>query len=218
MRLRRTGSAEKKPKQELWRRCSKCGVELTPETARRNRSRKSGWSGTCRACDRQATHDARMRDPEQARARDREWYAQNKTVVGEAKKAWRQAHPDLERAKYERHRAKKGNEHWNEKARKWREKNPDRWAHHSRSATHRRRVRMMNAPATLTASDWLEILETFDHRCAYCLRSGLKLEQEHVTPVSRGGGHTADNVVPACRSCNARKKDRGPLAMVNTAA
>lgn len=34
---------------------------------------------------------------------------------------------------------------------------------------------------------------------------------------SRGGGHTADNVVPACRHCNAKKKDRPVFVMVNAA-
>jgi 5-methylcytosine-specific restriction endonuclease McrA len=43
-------------------------------------------------------------------------------------------------------------------------------------------------------------------RCQYC--SGSAESIDHVVPRSRGGGHTWDNVVAACRRCNAAKGDR----------
>ncbi len=44
------------------------------------------------------------------------------------------------------------------------------------------------------------------HRCQYC---GAPAENiDHVIPRSRGGPHAWDNVVAACRPCNARKEDR----------
>lgn len=46
------------------------------------------------------------------------------------------------------------------------------------------------------------------HRCQYC---GMPAESiDHVVPRSRGGKHTWDNVVAACRRCNTRKEDRLP--------
>ena len=45
-----------------------------------------------------------------------------------------------------------------------------------------------------------------DHRCQYC---GSRAESvDHVVPRSRGGQHTWENVVAACRRCNAAKRDR----------
>lgn len=44
------------------------------------------------------------------------------------------------------------------------------------------------------------------HRCQYC--GGRADSIDHVVPRSRGGEHTWENVVAACRSCNARKRDR----------
>ena len=44
------------------------------------------------------------------------------------------------------------------------------------------------------------------HRCQYCDRPAENLD--HVFPRSRGGDHTWENVVAACRPCNARKGDR----------
>ena len=45
-----------------------------------------------------------------------------------------------------------------------------------------------------------------DHRCQYC--AGAAESIDHVVPRSRGGEHTWENVVAACRSCNVRKRDR----------
>ena len=45
-------------------------------------------------------------------------------------------------------------------------------------------------------------------RCQYCAKPAENLD--HVVPRSRGGGHTWENVVAACRRCNTRKGDRTP--------
>jgi 5-methylcytosine-specific restriction endonuclease McrA len=43
------------------------------------------------------------------------------------------------------------------------------------------------------------------HRCQYC---GAQAENiDHIVPRSKGGLHAWDNVVAACRRCNARKRD-----------
>ena len=43
-------------------------------------------------------------------------------------------------------------------------------------------------------------------RCQYCTAPAESID--HVVPRSRGGEHTWENVVAACRPCNARKRDR----------
>ncbi len=43
-------------------------------------------------------------------------------------------------------------------------------------------------------------------RCQYC--GGAAENLDHVVPRSRGGTHTWDNVVAACRRCNSRKENR----------
>ena len=44
--------------------------------------------------------------------------------------------------------------------------------------------------------------------CQYCGSQAENLD--HVVPRSRGGAHTWDNVVAACRHCNSRKENREP--------
>jgi 5-methylcytosine-specific restriction endonuclease McrA len=46
------------------------------------------------------------------------------------------------------------------------------------------------------------------HRCQYC---GAQAENiDHIIPRSRGGAHSWENVVAACRRCNTKKEDRLP--------
>jgi 5-methylcytosine-specific restriction endonuclease McrA len=77
----------------------------------------------------------------------------------------------------------------------------------------RRRSVLVSVIATLTADEWREIMEQSGHRCAYCGKpfgATLPPTQDHVIPLSKGGNHTKDNVVPACKPCNSRKKDKLP--------
>lgn len=48
------------------------------------------------------------------------------------------------------------------------------------------------------------------YQCQYCGERPDKLEVEHVVPRSHGGRNVWENVVTACRACNARKRDRTP--------
>lgn len=47
------------------------------------------------------------------------------------------------------------------------------------------------------------------HRCVYCGLHG-ELTLDHVLPKSRGGRTSWDNLVTACKRCNARKGDYTP--------
>jgi 5-methylcytosine-specific restriction endonuclease McrA len=44
------------------------------------------------------------------------------------------------------------------------------------------------------------------HKCQYCNAHAESID--HVVPRSRGGEHVWENVVAACRACNAHKRDR----------
>src|ERR1700722_15612670 len=68
----------------------------------------------------------------------------------------------------------------------------------------------------LTAEQWAEVLEYFDHRCAYCLERG-DMTMDHVIALSRGGLHTMENVVPACSECNQKKWARPVFFMAKAA-
>jgi 5-methylcytosine-specific restriction endonuclease McrA len=57
----------------------------------------------------------------------------------------------------------------------------------------------------LTDTQWETIKAQYGYCCAYCGRKMQRLTKDHITPLSAGGPDTLWNIVPACRSCNAKK-------------
>ncbi len=49
------------------------------------------------------------------------------------------------------------------------------------------------------------LLEKFQRKCAYCGKSGLPLQIEHIVPRSRGGSNSVTNLALACEKCNQKK-------------
>lgn len=49
------------------------------------------------------------------------------------------------------------------------------------------------------------LLEKWKRQCAYCKKTGTKLQVEHIVPRSRGGSNRASNLTLACEACNIRK-------------
>jgi 5-methylcytosine-specific restriction endonuclease McrA len=71
-------------------------------------------------------------------------------------------------------------------------------------AARKRKRRMDRVEHDLTDEQWQALLDAWEG-CAYCGGVGPALQRDCVLPISRGGRYTIDNVVPACRSCNASK-------------
>lgn len=118
---------------------------------------------------------------------------------------------------------------------RWRDKNIDRererskeWSRNNKSkvaATHkiyynknypkireavrksrikRRKLMAGSRIETIGPFEWSIVLSLWKNRCAYCGVGG-KMTQDHITPLSKGGSHTLDNIVPACIDCNRAK-------------
>ncbi len=49
--------------------------------------------------------------------------------------------------------------------------------------------------------------------CGYCGRPTppRELTMDHIVPLSRGGRSTKGNVIPACKTCNTKKKQLLPM-------
>lgn len=71
-------------------------------------------------------------------------------------------------------------------------------------ASRRRARRVAAADNDLTPHEWAAIVEAWG-ACAYCGSLAGPFQKDCVLPISRGGRYTYENVVPACRSCNASK-------------
>jgi 5-methylcytosine-specific restriction endonuclease McrA len=65
---------------------------------------------------------------------------------------------------------------------------------------------------TLKKTQWWK-RKCAEGTCYFCSRKmhSRELTMEHVVPIIRGGKSTKGNVVPACKSCNSKKKYLLPL-------
>lgn len=139
----------------------------------------------------------------------RKWRANHPEAVARSAKAWRDANPEKARAIHYK------------ASLKWVRANPEKvkansanWSKNNpvkvRLKTHRRRVLLSGSD--FSEQEWDEILRLWHYHCAYCLMPqellDVDLTIEHVIPISRGGTHTKDNIVPACRSCNSSKGNK----------
>jgi 5-methylcytosine-specific restriction endonuclease McrA len=143
---------------------------------------------------------------DELRAKSKTYYQEHITEIHAKQKKWREENPSKNLAYIK----------------KWRDENPEkvknavkRW-----SLANPERVRINNqaylarkkgaAIKDFTNHDWKTLLRIFNYHCAYCGRSQeeVKLTTDHIVPISRGGDHTVTNIVPACGSCNSKKKNK----------
>jgi 5-methylcytosine-specific restriction endonuclease McrA len=71
-------------------------------------------------------------------------------------------------------------------------------------AARKRKRRMDRVVHDLSAEQWTALADAWGG-CAYCGATDRPLQRDCVLALSRGGRYTLDNIVPACRSCNASK-------------
>lgn len=59
----------------------------------------------------------------------------------------------------------------------------------------------------LTLDQWVKCLEYFNYCDAYTGLPLTKVSQDHIVPVSKGGGTTRSNIIPCERNVNSSKRD-----------
>ena len=146
------------------------------------RARHRAYAATHREESNRANVARHAAKREEINAKHRVYYEANKEQRSAKIKAYRKSHPEIGQA-----------------------------------ASSRRRARLAAAPVNdLTPPQWEAIKQHYNYRCVYCpdtcwhcRQKKHKLTLDHIIPISKGGSHTASNIVPACSTCN-KKKNAGP--------
>lgn len=144
-------------------------------------------------------------------AQRKEHYEENREKILEYYRNYRRSNRRRDRAKIASSQHKYYMKHRDaiiENKRIWAIKNPERSRRNSRKKAQMRIARKNGVAATLTNDEWEKILADHFYRCHYCGVKSDALQQDHKIPVSAGGGYTANNIVPACKSCNSSKGKR----------
>ncbi|MDP9276410.1 MAG: HNH endonuclease [Chloroflexota bacterium] len=139
-------------------------------------------------------------DPERRREYGREWMRRNPQQARDAMRRWRRRHPDKHNAAgrdyYARHKERLA-PYFAAYIRAHRELR--------QAISARRRSRELAAEGDYTTEEWMALLKAHGFRCTYCGTDG-PLEPDHRVPLARGGTNYIENILPACRRCNTRKR------------
>ncbi len=75
----------------------------------------------------------------------------------------------------------------------------------------KRRARKKGAAGTFTLSEFNCLVEAYNNKCYYCLKTHIqKPHADHFIPLSKGGSNFISNIVPACPKCNLSKQAKMP--------
>jgi 5-methylcytosine-specific restriction endonuclease McrA len=122
-------------------------------------------------------------------------------------RAYRKANPELSRERdrqyYEKHRQRNL-----EVKSKWGKTPEGKIKQKAKNQTRRARKNLV--PHSLSVADLKDLRGKSKGACFYC-RQKSRLSLDHIIPISKGGPHSRDNVVMACRSCNSSKGAKEPL-------
>lgn len=134
------------------------------------------------------------------------WVAK-KDILSARHKAWADKSVEWRRVYNREYRLKRGSEHFRAYSRGWYARNREVCKSYlaNRKAQKKSRVPVSQR---LTPEGWAFLLDLWEHTCAYCGDYLINPTQDHVIPFAKGGKHTLDNVVPACKWCNGSKSDR----------
>jgi 5-methylcytosine-specific restriction endonuclease McrA len=138
----------------------------------------------------------RARHPERVKGMMRAWYDKNPTYERDRARRRYAADPKY-RARVRANSKRFASEH------------PEYY----RAASKLRRARLRGVECTLTGEQVRELFEEYAGLCVYCLGSATTLD--HVVPISRGGSHSKDNLVPSCKSDNSKKGTKGLLVFLS---
>jgi len=72
---------------------------------------------------------------------------------------------------------------------------------------HERRARIKNVGGKYSTQEWEILKKKYNYTCLCCLKKEpeIKLSVDHITPISKGGSNSIENIQPLCKPCNLRK-------------
>jgi len=220
------------------KQCSRCHQIKPLESFSPSKNYKYGRASVCKVCHAAYIRTYRRNNPGKARAarqkalkhaKESGWYyayvkAHHESIRKYHQEYNRQHAEERSRhaaAYYQKNKARfkarasvyyqKTKNVFDARNKQWRGEHPEEW----KALLAKRRALQANAPVSdLTAQQWKSIKEAYRHCCIYCGKKSQRLTMDHITPLSKGGSHTYSNVVPACKSCNSKKRDGAVLCPI----
>lgn len=177
------------------------------ENFHRDKRKKDGLRSRCKSCELEAAKRYRDAHKEERALKQREYYEKHGDIQRRASNNWKRE--NTERTK--------------EYMRKWYEENKeDRRAYNKEYAeenhdgvlerSRKRRAIRYGQNDFFTEEEFFVKFEQLGKKCFYCGK-GLTndtVTRDHYIPLVKGGSDTIENIVPCCKNCNSRKRNKMP--------
>lgn len=216
------------------KRCISCGEELpiSKDYFHKQPGGKDGYKNKCKECIKSYNEKYYHDNKEYFKKHKKNHYQENKKYYQESWEKWYEKNKE-ERKEYCNDYYHKNKEYYRELGFKYREANKKhirsvrrryylnnkgrelelnkKWHKNNpearRAIEQRRKANAAKVECNLTIDEWEDAMEFFNYSCCYC-GSEKTLEQDHLIALSKGGGYTRGNIVPACKSCNSSKGNK----------
>jgi len=201
--------------------CTKCLQELPSESFHKGGRDKDGLQPQCKKCTKglrrlfYISHSEEIKErvsyyrrahPEKIKASKMAYSLAHKDHIKAKNDEWYAAHPEEIRAYYQTNLQRI-------LAQKVIYRKSAAGKANSAKQHNKRRARFSNIITTLTAEEWENIKKQHKYKCVYCGERKV-LAQDHIIPISKGGHHVKENIIPACQSCNSKKRDKTVLLQI----
>jgi hypothetical protein len=107
------------------------------------------------------------------------------------------------------HRRKISEGHKGEKSSAWIDGRSSNKTYRSWIQNKRNRLKRI-AFGTHTFREWETLRTQYNYTCPCCKRMEpeIKLTEDHIIPLSKGGSNNIENIQPLCKSCNSKKNNK----------
>jgi 5-methylcytosine-specific restriction endonuclease McrA len=180
----------------MTKRCTRCGEEKPLEEYGRARGYRMGRNSRCRACIRIVSAEWKAAHPEQVKSGNARYRREQPDRVRASKRAYKASPKGIAMEASAEYRSAAV-----QRTLRWLREHPDRRNAYARQ----RREALRFAAGAVTTEELAELLTANEGKCAYCPNFADTFD--HVVPLSRGGEHVLENILPACRPCNSSKSD-----------
>lgn len=218
------------------RTCNKCNIEkeLNKENFQTNAQSVGGFRWNCKDCSRKYLRERYAKNKEQIRKDQKDKYWENPEKAREDRRNGYARQVATEKGKLKRfedvrnwklnnkYRVRELGRKYQEKLRK---ENPEKvkeawnkyYLSHKVEMSIKAHSRRVAGSISYTSEEWISRCEEFNDCCAFCLIKFPRneLTVEHFLPISKNGGNEIENIIPACRSCNAHKHNKTPIEVIN---
>lgn len=176
--------------------CTKCNSTKTTNEFYKAKTNSDGLMKWCKSCE---------------KLRKKTYYKENSESIKGVASTYRDNNKEvIKKRKAQYHKDNK--EYYNDKSNEYYRMNKEQFIEYAR---RRRALKSSTSDGTVTKEFLSTLLHTQNNLCFYC---GSRLEDlesydihlDHYIPLSKGGVHSAGNVVWACSTCNHNKYNALP--------